>query len=65
MKNNKDLIISDGVHKPIISQELWDRVRALYAKKGGKLPRIFQGSFPLTGILRWPQCGIGMVAPSY
>lgn len=59
---NKNPIIADGQHKPIISQELWDRVRALYAKKSGKSPRIFQGSFPLTGILRCPQCGIGMVA---
>jgi len=60
---NKDPIIAKGVHEPILSQELWDRVQALYAKKREAVsPRVFQGSFPLTGILRCPQCGMGMVA---
>lgn len=59
---NKDPIIAQGLHEPIVSQELLHRVRALYATKSGKSPRIFQGCFPLTGILRCPQCGSGMVA---
>lgn len=59
---NKDPIIAKGQHEPIVSQELWDQVRTLYAQKSGRSPRIFQGSFPLTGMLRCPQCGDGMVA---
>ncbi|WDL99183.1 recombinase family protein [Alicyclobacillus sp. ALC3] len=59
---NKHPIIADGEHQPIVSQELWDQVQALYDKKSGRPPRVFQGSFPLTGLLRCPQCGSGMVA---
>lgn len=59
---NKNYILTEGEHEPIIRQELWDQVQVLYAKKGGKPPRVFHGAFPLTGILRCPVCGAGMVA---
>ena len=33
----------------------------LIGQKSGKLSRIYDGEFPLTGILRCPECGAGMV----
>lgn len=59
---NPDYILADGDHEPIISQELWDRVRAIHAAKEGKPKRSFTGTYPLTGLLRCPECGAGMVA---
>lgn len=59
---NPDYILSDGTHEPIISQELWDEVQAIHAAKAGKPKRSFTGTYPLTGLLRCPECGAGMVA---
>lgn len=59
---NPDPILVDGNHAPIVDPELWDKVQALHDMKGGKPPRLLTGKFPLTGIMRCPQCGYGMVA---
>lgn len=59
-KNPNPLIV-DGIHKPIISQELWDKVQRMLEASKGKPTRIYDGKFPLTGILRCPECGAGMV----
>lgn len=58
---NPNPIIADGKHEPIIEQELWDRVQMILANKSGKPSRIYDGEYPLTGILRCPVCGAGMV----
>lgn len=58
---NPDPIIADGIHEPIISMELWERVQAMINQKSGKPSRIYDGEYPLTGILRCPECGAGMV----
>lgn len=58
---NPDPIIADGIHESIISMELWDRVQTMIAQKSGKPSRIYDGEYPLTGILRCPECGAGMV----
>jgi len=59
-KNPNPLIV-DGIHKPIIDQELWDKVQSQMESSKGKPSRIYDGEFPLTGILRCPVCGAGMV----
>ncbi|EHI96906.1 Resolvase domain containing protein [Clostridium sp. DL-VIII] len=59
-KNSNPLIV-DGIHKPIIGQELWDKVQKQIETNKGKPSRIYDGEFPLTGILRCPVCGEGMV----
>ena len=59
---NPDPIVVEGKHDAIISQELWDKVRRIYKSKSGRAKRRYDGSFPLTGILRCPVCGAGMVA---
>ena len=58
---NANPIITDGVHEPIIDEVLWDKVQAIMESKKGKPSRIYDGEYPLTGILRCPKCGAGMV----
>lgn len=58
---NPNPIIVDGIHEPIISKELWDKVQKMLENSKGKPSRIYDGKFPLTGILKCPKCGAGMV----
>ena len=58
---NPNPIIVDGMHKPIIDINIWDKVQSILASKKGKPSRIYDGEYPLTGILRCPKCGAGMV----
>lgn len=58
---NANPIITDGIHEAIIDMITWDRVQAILASKKGKPSRIYDGEYPLTGILRCPKCGAGMV----
>jgi len=54
---NPNPIIVDGEHDPIISEDLWQAVQALFAKKSFSPTRVFEGTYPLTGLMRCPQCG--------
>ena len=58
---NANPIITDVIHEPIIDEGLWDKVQAIMESKKGKPSRIYDGEYPLTGILRCPKCGAGMV----
>lgn len=58
---NPDPIIVNGIHESIISINQWDKVQTLIQSKEGKPARIHDGEFPLTGILKCPICGAGMV----
>ncbi|SDP72997.1 recombinase family protein [Clostridium gasigenes] len=58
---NPNPIIVDGLHKGIIDIDIWDKVQDLLESKKGKPSRIYDGEYPLTGILRCPKCGAGMV----
>lgn len=58
---NPNPLIVDGKHEAIIEQELWDKVQSMLQTSKGKPSRIYDGEFPLTGILKCPQCGAGMV----
>jgi len=49
------------VHEAIIDEKLWDKVQAILENKKGKPSIVHDGEFPLTGILRCPKCGAGMV----
>lgn len=59
---NKNPIICDGEHDSIISKELWEKCQSIYIEKSKKPSRTFSGSYPLTGLLRCPECGASMVA---
>lgn len=58
---NPNPIRVKGKHKAIIDKELWDKVQLILESKKGKPSRIYDGEYPLTGILRCPKCGAGMV----
>ena len=58
---NPEPIIADGIHEAIITEEQWNQVQFLISQKAGKPSRIYDGEYPLTGILRCPECGAGMV----
>lgn len=58
---NPEPIIADGIHEAIISEKQWEQVQFLISQKAGKPSRIYDGEYPLTGILRCPECGAGMV----
>lgn len=59
---NPDPIVVPGIHEPIISKEVFERVQELMKSKSCKSNKTFTGTYPLTGILRCPVCNAGMVA---
>ncbi|MDO4578412.1 MAG: recombinase family protein [Clostridium perfringens] len=58
---NPNPIRVKGKHEAIIDRELWDKVQLILESKKGKPSRIYDGEYPLTGILKCPKCGAGMV----
>nr|WP_117148878.1 recombinase family protein [Paraliobacillus zengyii] len=58
---NPDPIMEKGKHEAIISNEVWEKAQAIMKTRGGKPNRVHSGEFPLTGIMRCPMCGAGMV----
>ncbi|OBZ08331.1 hypothetical protein A8L34_23720 [Bacillus sp. FJAT-27264] len=59
---NPNPIIEDGIHEPIISTELWEVVQTFFQKKSYSPPRTFDGTYPLVGLMRCPQCGAALAA---
>ena len=60
-KGTVEPIIAKGVHEPIISEELYKRAEAIRLARGGKCERKYDCLNILTGILKCPECGAGMV----
>lgn len=58
---NPTPIICDGIHEKIIDESLFYKVQYMIEQKQGKPNRVFDGEYPLTGILKCPKCGAGMV----
>lgn len=58
---NPKMILVDGIHDPIIDMQTWDKVQLLMSLKGGRRENKHNDFTPLTGLLRCPQCGYGMV----
>lgn len=50
-----------GKHKAIISQDLWDKAQAIKSKKSIQPKKIHPGTYPLSGLIKCPQCGSVMV----
>lgn len=61
---NPTPIVCDGIHEAIIDEELFNKVQYMIEQKNGKPSRIHDGEYPLTGILKCPECGAGMVISS-
>ena len=57
---NPNPIIVKGIHQPIISEEMWEKSTLIMQTKTRTVKK-HNGFYPLTGILRCPQCGSGMV----
>ncbi len=58
-KEDKEYVV-DAAHEPIIDRSLWDRAQSLRATKATRPRRVSERGFPLTSILRCPECGAGM-----
>ena len=58
---SENIILADGVHEPIITQELWDRVQAIQKSKAEKPMKNYEGNYILTGLMKCPFCGATMV----
>lgn len=58
---NPNPVIVKGQHEPIITEEIWEKAKNIMKNRSGKPNRIHSGEFPLTGILKCPVCGAGMV----
>jgi len=58
---NPNPVIQKGEHEPIISEEVWQVAQNVYESRSHKPNRVHDGEFPLTGIMRCPVCGAGMV----
>lgn len=58
---NPEPVIEKGQHIPIISAEIWDKTQSILKNRSRVPNRVHSGEFPLTGILRCPACGAGMV----
>lgn len=50
-----------GQHPPIISEETWDKAKAILEKRSHTPNRVHSGEYILTGILKCPVCGSSMV----
>lgn len=58
---NPNPVIVKGEHEPIISEKIWKVAQNVYESRSHKPNRVHAGEFPLTGIMRCPVCGAGMV----
>lgn len=58
---NPDPVLVKGHHEPIISNEIWERTQSLLKNRSNRPNRIHSGEFPLTGLMKCPTCGAGMV----
>lgn len=59
---NSNPILIEGKHEAIISQDIWDKVQALFQQKSKESPRVYDSKNLLTGLIRCPQCNSTMVA---
>lgn len=57
---NENFILADGEHEPIITQEQWDKVQNIRQKRSVKPSRSLE-PYILSGLLKCPVCGHGMV----
>jgi site-specific DNA recombinase len=50
-----------GLHNPIIERDLWDKKEEVMQARSYTPQKKHPGSFPLSGLLKCPQCGSSMV----
>ncbi|RTE01750.1 recombinase family protein [Paenibacillus whitsoniae] len=52
----------DGEQEPILTFKLWEQAQAVLARNSRTPVRLVSRNYPLTGLLKCPQCGGSMVA---
>lgn len=60
--SNDKYILVEGRHEGIIDEQTWNKARAIQEARSNRYCIKSEGKFPLTGILKCPMCGAGMVA---
>lgn len=58
---NPNPVIEKGQHEPIISEETWEKSQAILKSRSKTPNRVHSGEYPLTGVMKCPACGAGMV----
>ncbi|WP_255247446.1 recombinase family protein [Paucisalibacillus globulus] len=53
--------VSKGKHTPIIEKSLWDEKEKVMKVRSYIPEKVYPGSYPLSGLLKCPQCGTSMV----
>lgn len=53
--------LRDGKHAPIIDIELWEKTQQVMDLNSYVQEKLHPGSFPLSGLLKCPECGSAMV----
>ena len=56
-----EVMVVEGKHEAIISRDVWEQARYVQSQKTKRSTKN-SGKYPLTGILKCPECGYGMVA---
>jgi site-specific DNA recombinase len=58
----EDFVFEKGAHIPIITEEVWEKAKAIRDIRGKKPEKLYEGNFLLTGLLKCPICGASMVS---
>ncbi|WP_226528165.1 recombinase family protein [Metabacillus niabensis] len=58
---NPNPVIEKGQHEPIILEETWEKAQTILKSRSKTPNRVHSGDYPLTGVLKCPVCGAGMV----
>lgn len=58
---NPNPVIEKGQHDPIISEETWEKAQSILKNRSKTPNRVHSGEYPLTGVMKCPACGAGMV----
>lgn len=58
---NPDPVLVKGIHDPIVDEQTWKRTQELLKGRSRTPNRVHSGSYLLTGIMKCPKCGAGMV----
>ena len=58
---SESFVLVDGIHEPIISPELWEKVQTIRKTKAQRPTKNYEGNYVLTGLIKCPVCGATMV----
>lgn len=57
-----DVIVVDGIHEAIISEDLWKKVQLIQQQKSKTGIKNYEGNYLLVGLMKCPKCGASMVS---